>query len=276
MALSAGTRLGHYRITAAIGASLAAAALFVTAPALGQPVGRQRDFNRVPIGGDLSRYEIRYGEPENRSLDDVFEGPETWPQRQAIRTVGRVVPVLRPPYVLSGKAHSLRPAPVEEIADAFARHMPSSLGREVEVVGAFEEGTFLVWSVFVLQERDEDEVAAPRTTLEALVIDPEASTGSVVTVEGTFRGANLFGDFPAESRRHAQDWVLKDGPFFIWVTGAKPEGSDFSLGLQTRTDCRWRLAVQGEVETHDGIIYLRAWTARLLGRARDEPEAEDP
>lgn len=272
MALSAGTRLGHHRIAAAIGA----AALFVAAPAVGQPVVDEPDPPRVRIGENLSRYEIRYGEPENRSLDDFFEGPESWPRRRAIRTVGTVVPVMRPPYILSGKAHSLQPAPEEEIALAYARLMSSSPGRDVEVVGAFEEETFIVWSVLLLPNRDEDESSAPRTTLETLVIDPEASAGSIVTVEGTFRGANLFEDFPAESRRHTQDWVLKDGPFFIWVTGAKPEGSGFSLGLQKRTDCRWRLAVEGEVETHDGIIYLRASRARLLGRARDEPEAEDP
>jgi len=143
MALSAGPRFGHYCITAAVGA----AALLIAAPAVGQPVVAPDCLAR--IGEDFSRYELQYGPPENRSLDDFVEGPEDWPRRQAIRTVGTVVPTLQPPhkdaqknYVLSGKAFSLQPIPVEEIADAYARHMPSSLGHELEVVGAFEKRVF--------------------------------------------------------------------------------------------------------------------------------------
>jgi hypothetical protein len=290
-------------------------ALVLTVPAGGQPVTAGPGFTQVRIGGDLNRYEARYGEPENRSLD---EGSEGWPRGQSIRTVGQLeeVPISelqrrdprrsepqgtespRHGYILSGKHRSLVPTPVPEIADMFAAHAPYWRGRGVEIVGAYVQlgargelepvqrlgkpsprsgrEVFLVWSMLVLPERDENELSAPRSTLETLVIDHEASAGSLVTVKGTFRGANLFSDLPAESRRHAQDWVLKDGPFFIWVTGAKPDGVGFSLGLQTRSDCRWRLAVQGEVETHDGYVYLRASKARLLGRARDEPEVEGP
>ena len=89
---------------------------------------------------------------------------------------------------------------------------------------------------------------------------------------GDFRGGNLLDDFPNDSRRHKGDWVLSDGTFSIWVTGKKPEGEGFSFGLRSRSDLRWELAVQGEVEIHDGYVYLRAEKLRLSGPVRDEPE----
>jgi hypothetical protein len=92
----------------------------------------------------------------------------------------------------------------------------------------------------------------------------------VVTVKGVFRGANLFEDLPAESRRDESDWVLQDGPFSIWVTGKAPKGKGFSLDLQSRSDCRYRLEATGKVSTANGFIYLRASSLQLLGRAKQE------
>ena len=260
-------------------------ALLVTAHAAGQPVVGGPDFHRFRIGGDLNRYEAHYGEPETRTLD---EDPAMWPQRRSIRTVG---PLGQAPrwdlrqgddeeprslphaYALHGR-HSLALSPVQDIADLVAVHAPYWLGREVEVVGAWDEGAFLVWSMLVLPEQDDDGFTAPRSSLEALVMDPDAAAGQVVTVTGTFRGGNLLDELPDDSRRHAQDWVLSDGPFFVWVTGMKPEGDGFSLDLRSRSDLRWELAVQGEVETHDGFIYLRAERIRLVGPARDESDSD--
>jgi hypothetical protein len=128
--------------------------------------------------------------------------------------------------------------------------------------------------MLVLPEREDDGFSAPRSTLEALVMDAEAAAGRVVMVTGTFRGGNLLEDLPDDSRRNGRDWVLSDGPFSIWVTGKKPEGDGFSFDLRSRSDLRWKLAVQGEVETHDGFIYLRAERIRLVGPARDEPAAD--
>jgi hypothetical protein len=182
---------------------------------------------------------------------------------------------------------SLALTPVQEIANRVAIDAPSWLGREVEVVGAFPRSsavdigtglgshrTFLIWSMLVLPEQDDDGFNAPRSSLEALVMDPDAAAGRVVTVTGTFRGGNLLDDLPDDTRRRAGDWVLSDGPFFVWVTGIKPEGDSFSLDLRSRSDLRWELAVQGEVEIHDGFIYLRAERIRLVGPARGESDSD--
>src|SRR5262245_60981760 len=48
--------------------------------------------NRAAIGGrDVSRYEVMYGSPEFRGLDDEESRP--WPTRQAIRTIGQLEPI---------------------------------------------------------------------------------------------------------------------------------------------------------------------------------------
>src|SRR5262245_49796563 len=47
--------------------------------------------DRVAIGSaDVGRYEARYGKPEFRTLED---DSESWPERQAIRTVGVLEPI---------------------------------------------------------------------------------------------------------------------------------------------------------------------------------------
>ena len=103
---------------------------------------------------------------------------------------------------------------------------------------------------------------------------PQARAGETIVAKGQFRGANLFDDMPPESQRGEKDWVLKDGPFFIWVTGREPRGSRFSLDRQSLSDCRWRLEVSGKVETRDGLVYLKAKKVRLLGLAREEAERD--
>ena len=92
-----------------------------------------------------------------------------------------------------------------------------------------------------------------------------------MAASGTFRGANLFEDLPPESRRDPADWVLKDGPFSIWVTGKAPKGRGWSLDPRQRSECRWRLEVKGRVEIAGGYVYLRATSVALVGRAKPEP-----
>lgn len=256
-------------------------------------VAAQSDFR---IGGSMSRYEARYGTPEDHSLD---ENPASWPQGRSIRTVGELSrqpqtqgahnPGIagRPSdriYSLHGR-YEITLYPVPEIADRVEFDAPSWLGREVEVVGVFERSQdvgpalasgqslgFNIWSMAVLPERKDKDFDAPRSSLEALVVDPEKAAGQMVKVTGTYRGANILDDLPGESRRSKDDWVLQDGPFSIWVTGSKPEGEGFSLGLRSRSDLRWQLDVQGTVEVHDGYVYLRAERLRLMGAAPDESE----
>jgi hypothetical protein len=247
----------------------------------------------------ISRYEMLYGTPEFRGLDDEQSRP--WPQRRSIRTIGQLeaiagrgrsgqsssVPAGRREWDNQYAFHEickeltcLAIVPVRELQDVFAGRVSDWIHKDVEVIGAIdvlklgmEEGpmVFQVWSVFEatgLQSRKKD--GSEGSSLEPLVRYPKGAEGTVVTVKGVFRGANLFEDLPPESRRDESDWVLQDGPFSIWVTGKAPKGKGFSLDPQSRSDCRYRLEATGKVSAANGFIYLRASSLQLLGRAKQE------
>jgi hypothetical protein len=183
-----------------------------------------------------------------------------------------------PRYELCGETHCIKVAPFEDVRDAVAAHFPFWVNRDVEVVGAYpgEESIgrgappsgFGIWQAHLMPEP-----AARRarpSELETLVRYPKGAEGRTVTVVGTFRGANLFGDLPDETRRDSGDWVLRDGPFSVWITGRPPKGDGWALDPRSRSDCTFRLQVRGVVETSDGYIYLRATSATVLRRARPE------
>jgi hypothetical protein len=284
----------------------ATAALLVSALGVGAGV---RVAAQVPIqppivteayglGGDLSRYEGQYGTPEFREVDDV----DSWPRLQSIRTrgtfaaipgrgpegmgsgqIGRVMRYSNDlaAYVVCGHMDCVAIVPVRDLSDLFGSDVRDLLHKPVEVVGAVDNigkptpqrnepvWAFLVWSI----QLDTGHSGPPRkdggSVLESLVRDPEAADGRPVTVRGVFRGANLFGDMPEQSRLHDGDWVLADGSFFVWVTGRGPKGSAFALDPRSRADCRWRLEVVGRAEARDGFVYVSAKEVRLLGLARE-------
>jgi hypothetical protein len=257
----------------------------------------------VASDGDVGRYAGLYGPPEFRGLDD--EGARPWPELRAIRTIGRLeeIPGRRSGkaspgaingggdydnpaafYHLCAERHCLALVPVEEMRDVFYGGAASAwLHQDVEVVGAIDQlpaasqdpaqvrrWAFLVWSVLEPAPARTVREGASGSSLEALVRYPKGGEGRSVTASGLFRGANLFDDLPAESRRHSSDWVLTDGPFSIWVTGKAPKGKGFSLDPRSRSDCRWRLEVSGRVETAGGYVYLRAKSVMLVRREKDE------
>ena len=261
--------------------------------------------DRVAIGSaDVSRYEVMYGSPEFRTLD---EDAANWPFRTAIRTVGTLETIpgrgqsgaASPPspglqgqgrvglwdnplarYRICGERTAcVAMVPVEEMAGVFDGPAHDWIHRKIEVIGAIDEMrmqgnrsiAFQVWSVFEAPEmpsRKKD--GSKGSSLEPLVRYPKSAEGTVVTVTGVFRGANLFEDLPPESRRDDSDWVLQDGPFSIWVTGRAPNGKGFSLDPRSRSDCRYRLEATGKVAIANGFIYLRASGLQLLGRAKEE------
>ena len=263
--------------------------LFIVAPAAGPSTVAAQEPRQ--ISESRNRYQALYGEPQDHSLD---ESVDTWPEDQSIRTVGILAPAFSgapgssstpQTYRIESEdgRYGLLLTPLREVADRVASNARSWAGREVEIVGYFprwsavdiEKGlrprrTFLIWSMLVLPERKNDDFDAPRSTLQALVMDGEAAAGRVVAVTGTYRGGNLLEDLPHDSRRDPQDWVLNDGPFSIWVTGRKPKGEGFSFDLRSQSDLRWKLTVLGEVEIHDGYIYLRAAKVRLVGPVKEE------
>jgi hypothetical protein len=270
--------------------SLAPPVVAVSAQVLVTP-----DRQSVRIGG-LGRYEMLYGKPEFRALDNDEARP--WPLRQAIRTRGIAREIPRDPTRPEESKGGIRLklceqqtcealTPVDEMWDVFAAQGPFWVNQGLEVVGALDEAqtagppgsrpiVFLVWSV-ALDPGFSTKVRGPRgSSLEALVMSPSSMAGRTVTVYGTFRGANLFADLPAETRRGPADWALKDGPFSIWVTGQPPKGDGWALNPASRADCVWRLEVKGKVETQAGYVYLRAKSVILIGRARNEAADRHP
>jgi hypothetical protein len=286
------------------------AGLSVSASLLAVPVWPQhhpgdtpsRGQGEITTGGGISRYKALYGPPEFRSLDSEFTDP--WPVRQAIRTIGRVLPIpgrgrqgsgapapglfalqydnQNARYQLCGEQVCVAVTPVREAQEAFEWLATGSQGEALEVVGAVDGVSteaqasgngglvFSVWEASEALKATTHREAIPGSTLEPLVRYPKSAEGRVVTVSGTFRGANLFEDLPPDSRRGRDSWVLRDGPFSIWITGKDPKGQGFSLDVHSKADCRIRLEVQGEIVTENDYIYLRARKIQLLGRAPSE------
>lgn len=262
-----------------------------------QPYG-QAHGDRYATSG-LSRYQGMYGSPEFRDIDDEHGYP--WPRMQAVRTVAVLAPSSRSGdagagayggrtieyvnkytnFMLCGDRHCIGVAPVEEMFDFFNQQGRAWMHRTVEAIGAIDNVgdprdsscpcyAFLVWSVQLADESGPGRRPGPESSLEALVSGPEAAAGRTITVEGTFRGANLFEDLPPESRRDPADWVLKDGPFSVWVTGRAAKGKGFSLDPRSRSDCDWRLEIRGRVETAARYVYLHAKSVALVRREKDE------
>jgi hypothetical protein len=148
-------------------------------------------------------------------------------------------------------------SPVPELTNALEGAAESLRAQRVTVVGAYDEGAFLVWDIQVMADftktRD-----TPATGLRAIVAGAGKNEGQVVLVRGQFRGRNLFGDLPAESRRGRDHWVLADQGVALWVTGKGPKGEGFALDLdQPSASARW-LEVEGTLTARDGVVYLKA------------------
>jgi hypothetical protein len=109
---------------------------------------------------------------------------------------------------------------------------------------------------------------------DALARPPETA-GKSVRIVGRFRGANLFGDLPADTRRAAGDWVLQDGEHAVWVTGRPPKGKGFDLDPGNKMDTgRW-LEVEGKLEAAGKAAYLKASRVQLVAHPA-APSEERP
>lgn len=240
---------------------------------------------------EVSKYEGLYGDALFVSLELLVDplGRAEVPARRTIRTSGLFHVVEQPGGVpacslCTEEHHCLSlDKPTRDIADAFFSGATFRNGEAADVVGAFgvpedaaspAMGTtgggsgFVFWS-FASGPVRERAAAGGGMTLEQLVRAPRQHEGRPISVRGVFRGANLFEDMPPESRRDAGDWVLRDGPFFIWVTGHAPRGKGFSLDPASRGSAAYRLEVEGRPAVRGGLVYLRASEVRLLGRAPD-------
>ena len=111
-------------------------------------------------------------------------------------------------------------------------------------------------------------------SIERVVRNVKSLAGTVVRVRGQFRGRNLFSEDGCLGAP-SDGWVLRDGPFWLWVTGKKPQGQGWSLDPHRLDDTlRWSEVV-GKPEPRDECIVLKAQEIALAsgpesGRLRDE------
>ena len=114
-----------------------------------------------------------------------------------------------------------------------------------------------------------DSLTAP--SLRNVVLAPDRYVEQRVTIQGQFRGRNLFGDQPqappgGDGRK---EFVLRSADAALWVTGKVPKGRGFTFDISSRLDTRRWLEVSGVVKQDRGLVWI---VAEQL--AETSPEAE--
>jgi len=225
----------------------------------------------APAAGQVSDYEMRYGQVIQVSLDDLLSMPESYVDR-AVRThgqlemeptTGRLVYSLRGTF--GGRLYLY---PTAEAGTDWEQNARQWLGKEVEVTGAVgmsRSGASATASVYLLlwgylgpPDEKRARVDSAQVTLEDLVMKPAQHDGKTVTVRGQFRGKNLYGDLPSASRQRSADWVLKDDVFAVWVSGKKAKGSGWTLDPDLKRDTGKWLQVTGRVHVDRGVVTIQA------------------
>jgi hypothetical protein len=128
------------------------------------------------------------------------------------------------------------------------------------------KGSITATGVFDIENYRARESRRPTSTIGDALARPIESAGKTVRIVGRFRGANLFGDLPAHTRRDPGDWVLQDGEQAVWVTGRPPKGKGFDLDPGNKADTgRW-LEVEGKLAAMGSVAYLKASRVQLVAR----------
>jgi hypothetical protein len=121
-------------------------------------------------------------------------------------------------------------------------------------------------------------VPPPAATVRALALEPWRYAGQKVTIQGNFRGRNLFGDLPGAPGKSRYDFVMRGAEGAIWVTGLRPRGRGFDLDVDRRVDTdRW-LEITGTVVHERGLVRIEAermTLARAPGRVDPGPGPDD-
>lgn len=95
-------------------------------------------------------------------------------------------------------------------------------------------------------------------TVRALALEPWRYEGQIVTLDGQFRGRNLFGDLPGAPAKSKYDFVLRSGTGAVWVTGLRAKGRGFDLDVDARVDTgRW-LEITGVVKRERSLVTIEA------------------
>ena len=119
------------------------------------------------------------------------------------------------------------------------------------------------------------DIATP--PLRTLAIEPEKFAGHTVTIQGQFRGRNLFGDLPEAPINNKWQFVLRSADAAVWVMGLQPKGKTFNFDPNKRIDTgRW-VKVAGTVRTAKGLTWLEATSIELAqAPAETATEVEIP
>lgn len=101
-------------------------------------------------------------------------------------------------------------------------------------------------------------LAAP--SLRNVVLAPDRYVEQRVTIQGQFRGRNLFGDQPqappgGDGRK---EFVLRSADAALWITGKQPKGRGFTFDVNSRLDTRRWLEVSGVVKEDRGLVWIVA------------------
>ena len=105
------------------------------------------------------------------------------------------------------------------------------------------------------------DIASP--PLRTLALEPERFAGRAVTIQGQFRGRNLFGDLPEAPLNNKWQFVLRSADAAVWVMGLQPKGKAFTFDPNKRIDSgRW-VKVAGTVRTAKGLTWLEGTSIEL-------------
>ncbi len=98
----------------------------------------------------------------------------------------------------------------------------------------------------------------PAPSVRSVVLDPARYVLQKITLTGTFRGNNLYGDLPRSPAIGKWDFVLRSANAALWVTGLRPKGRGFDLDPRAKVDTGRLLEVSGVVRVRDGLVWMEA------------------
>jgi hypothetical protein len=212
------------------------------------------------------------------SLAELMDSPGDY-DGLTVRTTGKLDVISKDSgqYVLFANEFSVLIRPEAAVALRIKAEADDLKGQDLEVVGSFRrliaprrqrnrapEFMITFWSYESTEQiqRKRDVANAQAMTLEALTTADPLPTGPV-SVIGKFRGSNMFGDLPVQSRVAKSDWVIKDDLYALWVTDRTPEGDGWKLDPSRERDTIHWLEIVGKVREMNGVVYLRADRVRL-------------
>ncbi len=224
-----------------------------------------------PAQYDPEYLENMYGPIRDISLGDLVFSAESYNGR-GIRVKGRVTPdgIQGTSFELADAGARVTLIPIR--SNMNTEQMSQLSGEVIEVTGLFTStqgqaggsgqalgsaGVIQFWSWAGPPEKVGKDRGAI-ISLEQLVARAGKMDGQLVRVVGKFRGRNLFADLPARSMRSANDWVIKDSLFAVWVTNRKPKGSGFELDPSIRRDTSRWVEVIGRPTTRNGVVIIDA------------------